>query len=302
MNQRSEDDFPSARIERSRLTWLIWLLPVAAAIFVGWLVYVNIIGAGPTIHVIFNDAEGLEPGNSAVKFRGAVIGRVKSIQITDDQKSVDVEISVQKSSEKIAREQSEFWIVKPEVSAGEIRGLRTIVSGSYIGVKPGGGKDQTRFIGVPEPAAAALRSNGKTFDLLNANLGSVKKGTPVLFRGIQVGEVVSSVLGDKAQLVHIRIHVREEYAPLVRLNSKFWNAGGVNVDIGFTGVDISAESFKSLVGGAISFATPDKPGPVAPPLTAFRLYEKPEEAWLKWLPEIPLEQGEGTISASPESK
>ncbi|MGN6386602.1 MAG: intermembrane transport protein PqiB [Verrucomicrobiota bacterium] len=283
------DDFPHARTRHSWVTRLIWLVPLVASAFVAWIIYTNVIGAGPTIHVFFTDAEGLEPGNSAVKFRGATVGRVNSIQITDDQKQVDVELKLDKSASKVARSGSEFWIVKPELSASEIRGLRTIVSGSYIGVRPGKGKEQTEFQGVPEPVAVEQRNRGTEYQLLSANLGSTKPGTPILFRGIQVGEVADYALGPKSQLIQLTIDIRKEYAPLVRLNTKFWNAGGINLDVGLNGLDISAESFKSLIGGAIAFNTPDQPGEVAPGGTAFRLYEKPADEWLKWLPEIPLQ-------------
>ncbi len=51
--------------------------------------------------------------------------------------------------------------------------------------------------------------------------------------------------------------VREEYAPLVRMDSQFWNAGGLHVRGGlFKGVEISAESLQTAVSGGIEFATP----------------------------------------------
>lgn len=298
-----DSHFPHAGLKSSWLTRLIWLLPLLAAGFVAWIVYENVIGAGPTIHVFFEDAAGLEPGNSAVKFRGATVGRVNAIQITPDHKGVNVELKIDKSASEITRGGTEFWIVKPELSAGGIRGLRTIVSGSFIGVRPGRGEEKTQFQGVPEPAVVEQRNNGIEFQLLSATVGNARQGTPILFRGIQVGEVANCKLGPKSQLIQITIDVRKEYAPLVRLNSKFWNAGGINLDVGLNGLDISAESFKSLVGGAIQFATPDQLEDPAPSGTAFRLYEKPEDAWLKWLPEIRLNLDESTeLSSNPGEK
>src|SRR5690242_21071555 len=47
-----------------------------------------------------------------------------------------------------------------------------------------------------------------------------------LFRS-QVGEVANYQLGPDARAVILRAVIRQEYAPLVRWNSKFWNAGGL---------------------------------------------------------------------------
>ena len=96
-------------------------------------------------------------------------------------------------------------------------------------------------------------------------------------------------LGSDAASVVLRALVREEYAPLVRLNSKFWNAGGLSFKFGlFQGAEISAESPQTLLSGGIEFATPPDARPTATNDSVFALYEKPEEAWKKWAPALQL--------------
>ena len=52
-------------------------------------------------------------------------------------------------------------------------------------------------------------------------------------------------------------YIDQEYAPLVRMNSIFWNAGGINFHVGlFSGAKITAESAQTLISGGIDFATP----------------------------------------------
>ncbi len=279
---------PKAKIEKSKVIWLFWLIPIAAAGFLAWLVWEHTFGSGPNIEIIFTDATGLEPGKSPVKYRGATIGIVKSIKLADDLKNVSASIRIDQNADKIAREGTEFWIVKPEVTAGEVRGLSTIVSGSYIGVKPGSGAEKTKFQAIPQPVQMSEKQGVAKFLLLSDQLHGIKEGAPVLYRGIKVGAVSTSELGPKSQLVEIIIEIEQPYVPLVRENSKFWNAGGVNVSLGFGGLDMSAESFKTLVGGGIAFSTPDVPGKEAAPATAFRLYEKADESWVRWAPDIHL--------------
>jgi hypothetical protein len=73
------------------------------------------------------------------------------------------------------------------------------------------------------------------------------------------------------------------------MNSKFWNAGGINIHIGlFSGANISAESAQTLISGGIEFATPPDVQNAATNGAVFTLNEKAEDEWEKWSPAIPL--------------
>ncbi len=79
MNKPTDDskmpeDLPKARIQKRRYSWLIWLIPLAAAGFLGWLIYRETLSKGPTITVYFKNADGVDPGNTQVKCRGAPVG------------------------------------------------------------------------------------------------------------------------------------------------------------------------------------------------------------------------------------
>ena len=73
------------------------------------------------------------------------------------------------------------------------------------------------------------------------------------------------------------------------MNSKFWNAGGINIHIGlFSGANISAESAQTLISGGIEFATPPDFQDAATNGVVFILNEKSEDEWGKWSPAIHL--------------
>jgi paraquat-inducible protein B len=88
--------------------------------------------------------------------------------------------------------------------------------------------------------------------------------------------------------VLIRIRIQNEYADLVRTNSQFWNAGGVPIKISLFGAEIRNTSIESLLSGAISFVTPDQPGPVAKEEQVFQLATEVNKDWFKWHPVIPI--------------
>ena len=278
---------PKAHVVKSHLNWLLWLIPIAAALLCAWFVGQDIIFAGPTVTIYFENADGLLENNSLLKYRGATVGEVGTLKLTKDRQRVAVKVQVDASAANLAREGSVFWIVRPQVKLGALSGLQTIVSGNYIAVEPGNGARTNQFIGAEQAPIKPVQA--LDILLLAPKLGSLQPLSPVFYRDIQVGEVLDCRLGDDAREVVVHARIREEYAPLVRLNSKFWNAGGINIHIGlFSGANISAESAQTLISGGIEFATPPDFQNAATNGAIFNLNEKPDDAWEKWSPAIPL--------------
>jgi paraquat-inducible protein B len=106
---------------------------------------------------------------------------------------------------------------------------------------------------------------------------------------VKLGEVLNCRLSDDDREIVIHARIRDEYAPLVGMNSKFWNAGGINIPIGlFSCANISDESAQTLISGSIEFATPPDFQNAATNGAVFSLNEKSEDEWAKWPPVIPL--------------
>jgi paraquat-inducible protein B len=279
---------PQAKVEKSYLTWSLWLLPIIAAAVCVYFVLHDVVFAGPTITIYFQNADGLQEQNSMVKYRGIKIGDVESVKLVDNGQRVAVKAKLDHSAATVARQGSIFWIVRPEIKLGAIQGLRTIVAGNYVTVLPGVGARTNIFTG--DETAPITPAPSIEITLLASDLGSLEKQSPVFYRDIQVGEVLDSHLADDARHVVIRARIRADYAPLVRVNSKFWNAGGIHIQAGlFSGLQISAESFETLLTGGIAFATPDDYGAAATNGTIFTLNEKEDDSWESWNPAIPLQ-------------
>lgn len=287
MNEKKMHGLPKAKIEKSYLTWALWVVPIAAAGLCAYFVIVDLLLSGPTVTIYFNNAEGLEEENTQVKYRGIKIGMVQSLELQEKKKRIAVKVSLIGSASDVARQGSQFWVVHPELQMGGISGLRTIVSGNYITVQPGNGSKTNVFIGLEQPPLEHVSAMNIT--LLAQDLGSLQRESPIFYRGLQVGEVLDFHLSDDSSRVVISSRIRKEYAPLVRQDSKFWKAGGINASLGlFSGLEVSAESAKTLVTGGIAFATPTDYGPPATNDAYFELNEKEDPSWENWEAVIPL--------------
>jgi paraquat-inducible protein B len=276
-----------AIIEKSRFGRLLWLVPVAAGLLCAWYAGHDIVFAGPTITIYFQSADGLQENNSPLQYLGVTIGEVKTLKLAPDRQRVAVTVLINPAAAGIAQQGAVFWIVRPELKLGSVSGLRTIVSGNFITVQPGTGARTNLFVGVekepikPIPALDIL--------LLVPKLGSLQPKSPVFYRDIQVGEVLDCRLGDDAREIIVHARIGQEYAPLVRVDSVFWNAGGINFHVGlFSGANISAESAQTLLTGGIEFATPPDFQDAATNGAVFVLNEIAKDDWQKWSPAIPL--------------
>jgi paraquat-inducible protein B len=279
---------PSAKIRKQARISIIWIVPLIAAVAAGWLIFKNVGETGPIISIQFSDGNGLQANQTVLKYRGVRIGEVRSVQLAKDTAHVEVEARLAASAKNLAREGSVFWIVRPEVGAGGLHGLETIVSGPYIQVQPGSGREQKKFIGAEEPPILNQSKAGLEIILTTPQINTLSVGSPVYYRGIEVGAVEYFVLGTNSTEVKIHALIEPAFATLVRTDSEFWNAGGISFHLKLSGINISAETLKSLVIGGIAFATPSPAGDLAPSGTVFPLNEKVDEKWLKWSPSIEI--------------
>ncbi len=116
---------------------------------------------------------------------------------------------------------------------------------------------------------------GRRYQLRAAKLGSVSRGSPIYYRDVQVGQVLTYELAEDKESMIIDVFVAAPHDQLVRANSRFWNASGLDVSVGAEGVSVSVESLQALLAGGIAFDTPaiDRPGAPAAAGTVFPLFE-----------------------------
>jgi paraquat-inducible protein B len=284
-----------ARIRRRRrwATQLVWLVPLLAAAVAGYLVYVRWQEQGPTITVMFRDAAGVKVRQTEVRYRGVPIGEVTALDLSPDRNFVVVSARLRQEAADLARDGSVFWIVRPEVGFERVRGLTTVITGPYIEVFPGTGRRKTDFVGVDKPSPA-LGRRGLRVGLVAAQIGSIRPGTAVTYRGVEVGTVIGTGLGRDAVDADVQVLFEPRFARLVRVGSRFWTTGGIDVNASlFKGVEINIESLRSLVAGGIAFATPEGTETLAREGTTFVLHDKPDPAWLRWAPKIGIPPGDG---------
>lgn len=244
--------------KRRRGPQLVWIIPLVAALIGGWLAVKTLLEQGPTITISFKTGEGLEAGKTKIKYKDVEIGLVKSIALAEDRSGVVVTAELAKQAEPLLVEDTRLWVVRPRISGGSVSGLGTLLGGSYIGIDVGKSSEpRRRFSGLDTPPVVTLDVPGRHFVLRADDLGSLDVGSPLYFRRVQAGQVVSYELDKEGRGVTLKVFVYAPYDQFVTGNTRFWNASGIDVDLDATGLKVDTQSMVSILVGGIAFQTPE---------------------------------------------
>ena len=250
--------------QRSRMS-IVWIIPIVAALVGAWLTYHTLSQRGPAVTITFATAEGLEAGKTKVKYKDVEIGSVESIELAKGLSHVVVTARLVKESIPYLTENTHFWVVRAQVSAGHVSGLSTLFSGAYIGVDPSHeGESRRAFEGLDVPPVVTSEEAGTLFTLRSPDLRSVDVGSPVYFHSIKVGQVASYELDESGLFVTTKVFVVAPHDKRVQRNTQFWNVSGVDVSMSAEGVEVDTVSLTSLLIGGIAFETPSNLEPGGP--------------------------------------
>jgi paraquat-inducible protein B len=115
---------------------------------------------------------------------------------------------------------------------------------------------------------------GRTFNLTADRIGSLDTGSPVLYRDINVGEVLGYSLTHDGRQSTIEVFVHQPYDAYVHQGSHFWNVSGASLDLDAGGAHLRIGSLRSALLGGVAFDTESDAlsTPQAEDGTSFPLY------------------------------
>ncbi|PIE21875.1 MAG: hypothetical protein CSA62_15255 [Planctomycetota bacterium] len=240
------------------------------------------------VHVLFKDAHGLRRG-SLIRFRGMVVGDVAAIELDESSSRVRVELRLEPAIASVLSTTTEFWTVYPRFRGLRrgLYGLDTLIKESYVQMRdrPDGdaleaGAELLGRETQPDDLAEGELEDTAVGDLLATLLlpdaGSLKPGSPILFRGIQTGEVRRVQLSGDGRGVVLSFRIFASYRHTVRDESRFWLARPVLRGSLMSG--FSVEELSSLLLVSLSYDMPQGCEPAEDGAQFIGLVEPPREA------------------------
>ncbi|TKB57492.1 MlaD family protein [Ferrimonas aestuarii] len=221
-----------------------------------------------------------------VKFHQQPLGSVERIRFSDDLSQLIATVAIdQRWASHFQVEGAKYYVAKAELGLTNTKNLSNLVFGNFIAALPSTGNLKSQFHAIDTVTDAIGRTGSRRVTLTKSTLGSIKIGSPILYRQLQVGQVIGHRLAPQADKVEIQIEVWSNYEHLLNGSSRFWNASGLSVKLGlFSGAEIHTESLDTLLMGGIAFATKDATNDdnQIQPGQQFRLHQKSKPEWLKW--------------------
>ena len=261
----------------------MWLLTLVCLIAAIGLVWWSMPEQGVHIEIYFPDGHGLRTEDT-LRYRGIDVGTVESVKLKDDLAGVDVAVRLKPFAEPLAREGTQFWIVRPELNLGGISGLDTAVGHKYIGVLPGetDAPSKVRFAGMAGMPPDATNSPGTEIILQGDHRLGLNSGSPVSHRGVIIGRVLAVELSESGQTVDSRVRIFEPYTYLVTSKSKFWSVSGIDLDLRWgSGLRVDIESFETVATGGVAMLTIANGGQPVRPGQLFSIVGAPDPDWFE---------------------
>jgi paraquat-inducible protein B len=206
---------------------------------------------------------------------------VTEVKLSEDYDHILVKASIDKDAERMLREDTLFWVVKPRIGKEGISGLDTILSGSYIEMQPGNAQvEKLEFTVLDVPPVAPAGAEGLRIVLTHPKAGLLTVGDPVIYHGVTAGRVEKISFDVKQEKALYQLFIFQPYDELIRSATRFWINSGVDLQLNAEGVKVRFDSLESLLGGGVSFGIPEGESSgelVSKQLTQFRLFNDQQE-------------------------
>ncbi|CUH78447.1 Paraquat-inducible protein B [Tritonibacter multivorans] len=232
------------------------------------------------ITVAFEDATGIEAGKTKVRFRDVEVGTVSDIALSDDLAQVLVTVGIHKDMAHFLDADTQFWLTTAQVDTSGLTGLNTLFSGAFISVDwdAAPGAPQMEFTALPKAPTIPPGAKGIAVTLVADTSGSIAVGAPVLHKGVKMGKVEAVEYDAQTDKVLITAFVTDRYKPLLNTGTRFWNASGIQFDLGQAGFALQVDSLASLLQGGVAFDTTLSGGDPLQGNAVFDLYSSETEA------------------------
>ncbi len=252
---------------------------------------------GFLLKLVSDEINNIKEG-TGLSYHGIEIGQVSAYTINQDKKSFTIDVMIDPKYKKLVNASSLFYQQSGiEVKAGmdgfDLRtgGLESVLRGGLAVETPdfSAKKSLKKVYKLYHDYAQLqdkkyLSKEGVHITLVADSMGSLKEGSPIYYKQIKVGKILSYRWDSKAKKVFLKAFVTKEYAGEVKNNSLFYIASGIDAKFGLDGVEINTESLETVLTGGVAFYTPvSQEGKTARNNEQFKLYATKSKAMNKYV-------------------
>ena len=279
-DRHDDDSLPEARSIHSRWPGLVWAVPLAALIIVGFLGIRALTHKGVDVTVTFGYVEGVTPGNTKVLVAGVEAGQVSKVRVSPDAHHVEVTLRLDPRAKTALNSNTKFWLIGENPTITDIQSIRAAVAGVIIAMAPGTGGTPTRnFVGLDQPPVIPPDAKGTPYYLTAPAVGSLQPGASVSYHGLAIGKIVQTEMVGLDQF-RMEMFVNAPYDRFIKQGAEFWTGSPLKVSLSGASLSAGLASPASLLQGSVQFEIPHRARAAsqAPAGTSFTLYDDQSSA------------------------
>ena len=225
---------------------------------------------GTSIRLHAGKAYNLKSGVNVV-FNDLIIGTLSNSYISKSTHEVLFDIIIYDEYKKLVNETSSFYLQGAIEGEINLQGMYFNV-GSLSSMLHSGIALVTEDLtnSIPKSSFQLLDSyktyedkryledGGEIYQVSCEDLASVQVDSPIIYKGINVGKVISYKLNQKTDLITLEIYIKGEYLKSINASTRFYNMSGIEVKADMKGLKLQTGSLESILAGGIGFQTPMK--------------------------------------------
>ncbi len=239
--------------ERRRTLWpnLVWGIPLAALLIVGYLGVKTLLNRGEVVTVTFSRAAGAKPGMTKVLYQGIEAGHLLKIEPNADGRRLDFLLRLVPAAKSGLNTNARFWLIGANPNLSDLSSLKAVVSGIAIGYAPGeGGEPADRFEGQDQAPLILPGDKGTRYALRAHALNSIHEGSLVLFHGQAIGKVIE-IRFDGNHGFRLQTFISQPYDSLIRPGARFWKISPLRLSFAGGGITANLAPLNTLLAGGI---------------------------------------------------
>ncbi|MDR3088630.1 MAG: MlaD family protein [Desulfobulbaceae bacterium] len=210
-------------------------------------------GYGLPLTIDLPDADGVGEGTKLV-YHGVEAGRVRELRFEANGQAAAM-VSIDPKFQYILKKNTRFWLIKPSVSVAGISHIQNLITGAQLTFQPGDGPFSDHFCLAQPPPTMPTRP-GKSLTLTSDAAISLRPGSPVTFKDMPIGEVVTTRL--TGETISVDIFIEQEYEHLLGANTLFWLRQALEIKADWSGLEMKTGTVGQMLLGGIAVSNPPK--------------------------------------------
>ncbi|MBL0710148.1 MAG: MCE family protein [Colwellia sp.] len=212
---------------------------------------------GRDIELILDWNSGIDH-HAAILYQGLTIGTIDSFSKIDlKTRKITAKAKINPRVTPYLTDQAQFYIVSPRIDLTGISNAKTLLTGTYISVRPSlQGKPTNKFSVFNTKPPYRYTEPGLHLIIETNDRHSLQVGSNIYYKQQVVGDIQAiETIGSEQHAIYL--HIKQEFQHYVSDSSHFYNNSGLKIKANLQGVNIEAKSLQSILTGGISFVNPE---------------------------------------------